>query len=225
MPVFCMKPVASSNSISATAIRLCIKVHFKLFTSTILFCSLTFNSRFLYAFCSACRLILRSCCFLFRCCLLRSRFLLFRCCFFHSRFLFFHCRYLRCRFLLFRCRFLRSCFLGHCCFFLYSCFLRRSFFHCCLFRRGLLFLLLFRRAGEYRGSQGRYCDLDGIFPLVALLCPACLDSRIRHSLSAVFLPVSIEDFLIFSVEGHSHLIFLIGNSREIEYREDRLFRF
>src|SRR5699024_12392277 len=61
--------------------------------------------------------------------------------------------------------------------------------------------------------------------LVAFLCPACLDSRIRHSLSAVFLPVSIEDFLIFSVEGHSHLIFLIGNSREIEYREDRLFRF
>ncbi len=28
-----MKPVASSNSISATAIRLCIRVHFKLFTS------------------------------------------------------------------------------------------------------------------------------------------------------------------------------------------------
>src|SRR5699024_11469827 len=120
------------------------------------------------------------------------------------------------------CRFLRSCFLGHCCFFLYSCFFRRSFFHCCLFHRSLLFLLLFRCAGEYCGSQSRYCDLDGIFPLVALLCPACLDSRIRHSLSAVFLPVSLEDFLIFSVVWLSTLIFLIGNFIEIEYLEEPL---
>lgn len=37
-PDFCIKPVASSSSSSATWIRLCIRVHFKLFTSFLFLC-------------------------------------------------------------------------------------------------------------------------------------------------------------------------------------------
>ena len=104
------------------------------------------------------------------------------------------------------------------------------FFRFCSLYSSLGFLRFFRLGSwldvrENSHAKRRNVDRNGIGPVICLLLFGLFHSWIRHSRSAEFYFIAIENFFVFSSKGHAHRIFFSGHRCKVADNKKGLFLF